>query len=739
MYGGGLTVLPTQKFTVFNNQSGLAEDDIYAVTPGKNGDLWVGNLFGANKIVLGNNFSSVQFDSKNRFITDKIRTIYYDKKNTVWFGTENKGVYTYDYTLDKFENVSSKYNLPTSTINFITGKKNGNIYFATNEGLYIINPENDTRVHMNTNNGAVHNLINHLYVADDGTIWFASHGAGPYKYKDGEFTVYKDIPGLKSFNLNSICKDSKGNVWFASEGDGVFMFNEEKEEITQYKVVHGLTSNYAYTIFADSEDNIWVGHRNGLSKKIADNDEFFKITAGEGFKTIENNRNSYYLDENDDMWFGTTKGIVRYDHTEDFVNRVSPSTIITRVTINNKASKPIENLKLKNADYNIKFDFVGISFKNPQKVKYKYRLKGFEEEWNIVGSNTRYASYPKLSSGEYVFQLIACNGDGVCNIKAKEYAFYIDIPIYRKAWFIIFASISLLLIIIIIIYYRERQSKNLQRYLESNLNIRTEELQNSNRELAFVNEEVTKSINYARRIQRAVMPNERLIDNDGEHMFLVYRPRDIVSGDFYWFTRIKNNIIVVAADCTGHGVPGALLSMLGATMIENIVVENKIFEPSKIIYKLDENINKMLENMDENDKVNDGMDLGIVRIDLDTNIVQYSGAERPLYHMDVEGVFTEYKGSPYPIGGSYFDEKEFEQIEFPYQKDSEILLSSDGYADQFGGPKNKKFYTKNLKALFQSLKGKPLVEQKEAYEKALTEWMGDEEQIDDVLLIGIRI
>ena len=261
-YGKGLSVLPTQKFTIIDEKSGLFNENIHAITLAENSDLWIGNNFGLNKLKLGNNFKSTQFNTDKAFVDDKVNSLYYDEKGKVWIGTEENGLFYYDYYKNKIVNASEKYEIKSSTINSITGKKeNDLIYVGTNNGLYIINTITNKVINLNTNNGGVHNLINFLYLAKNGTLWFASPGSGPYKYKDGEFTIYKNIEGLKSYNVSSICTDTNERVWFATQGDGVFSFDPEKEDFVKYTIDNGLTSNYGYTIFSDSENSIWVGHK----------------------------------------------------------------------------------------------------------------------------------------------------------------------------------------------------------------------------------------------------------------------------------------------------------------------------------------------------------------------------------------------------------------------------------------------------------------------------------------------
>ncbi len=742
-YGGGLSVLPSQKFTVFNENSGLMENDVFAVTPGEQLDLWVGNGKGMNLVKLGNDASSKQYDASNGFVSDKVNTVFYDSRGLIWIGTENSGLYTYSYTKQKFELVNGLYQIPETTINYITGK-NGKIYIASNLGLLIIDKLNEPAKQYNTSNGSVHNLLNQVYVTDDNVVWMAANGSGPFKLENGKFTLYKDIEGLRTYNVTSICQDHNKRIWFTTEGDGIFSFAPDKKDYTRYTVSDGLRSNYGYTLFNDSKDNLWVGHRNGLSKKLKGSQSFFQITGSNNIKTVENNRNSFYIDENDGIWFGTTKGIVRYDHTEDFINKTAPNTILTEVKVNDSPVSHEKFLKLKSGNYSVRFNFSGISFKKPDQLHYKYRLVGFEETWNEVGYKTRTANYPKLSSGEYTFQLIACNEDGVCNEIPNEFKFEIDIPIYLKWWFLLIAATLLIGAIVGIIHWRERQNRQIKQYLETTLDLRTRELKNSNSELEFANEQITHSINYARRIQSSIAPNKSELGELADKTMIFYKPRDIVSGDFYWFTKRDDYAIVVAADCTGHGVPGAMLSMIGTTLLDKLVEERNITNPAEILTALDENFNNLLRDFEEDhstsrQRLKDGMDISIAKINFKENTIDFSSAERPLYFISKEGELTETKGSKFSIGGRIMEEKRFNLHTLDYKPGDYILMSSDGYADQFGGKRDSKFYTKNVKKKCLEVYKMDVEEQEKIFSETIEEWMKGYPQTDDMLLLAVQL
>ncbi|MCU0462712.1 MAG: tetratricopeptide repeat protein, partial [Bacteroidales bacterium] len=252
------------------------------------------------------------------------------------------------------------------------------------------------------------------------------------------------------------------------------------------------------------------------------------------------------------------------------------------------------------------------------------------------------------------------------------------------------------------------------------------------------NKDITASINYASRIQRALLPNPSDIRGVASKLFIVYFPKDIVSGDFYWFAQVKKKLIVVAADCTGHGVPGALMSMLGISFLEEIVNFREITESGRILNELRNEVQRALKQTGKREEAKDGMDIALCVIDKVNNLIQYSGAFNNLYLVR-EGVLTEHPADRMPIGIFDRSDIEFKTNEIPSLPGDLIYMFSDGYADQFGGPNTKKFKYAQMKEVLVSVHKLSLKEQKKRLEKAFLDWKGDNPQIDDVLLMGLKL
>ncbi len=252
------------------------------------------------------------------------------------------------------------------------------------------------------------------------------------------------------------------------------------------------------------------------------------------------------------------------------------------------------------------------------------------------------------------------------------------------------------------------------------------------------NKDITDSINYASRIQRAMLPKPSEIEGLPEKCFMLYLPRDIVSGDFYWFTEIMDKLVFVAGDCTGHGVPGSLMSMLGISFLEEIVNNREIIESGKILDELRKEVQRALHQKGEREEARDGMDIALCVIDWKNSSIQYSGAYNNLYLIR-SGELIEYPADRMPIGIFERVDENFASRNITFQKGDIIYMFSDGYADQFGGPHTKKYKYTSLKNLLLEINTLPLEEQRNRLESEFFKWKGERDQTDDVLIVGLRL
>jgi len=269
--------------------------------------------------------------------------------------------------------------------------------------------------------------------------------------------------------------------------------------------------------------------------------------------------------------------------------------------------------------------------------------------------------------------------------------------------------------------------------------LRNVELKNAFDIIENKNKEIMSSIQYAQHIQDAILPRQHFIHKYLPDSFILFKPRDIVSGDFYWLAERDGKVFVSAVDCTGHGVPGAMLSMIGTNFLNQAVNEKGLTTPDKILYFLDESVKDSLHQTYDESGIRDGMDIAICAIDYKNKKLEFTGAFNPLYHIR-NGELIKTRGDKNAIGGKTLPDqkKTYSLHRFDIEKGDCIYIFSDGYADQFGGPKQKKFMQKQLQELLLSIFMKDMKDQKEILNRTFEDWKGETDQIDDVLLIGVK-
>ena len=295
-----------------------------------------------------------------------------------------------------------------------------------------------------------------------------------------------------------------------------------------------------------------------------------------------------------------------------------------------------------------------------------------------------------------------------------------------------------------LIKMRDNLAEN-ERSLEQKVKERTEEvvrqkeeIEVKNGELEVLYKQVTDSILYAKRIQEAILPPDSYIKELVPNSFVLFKPKDIVSGDFYWFDKKEEMVYFSAVDCTGHGVPGAFMSLVGHNVLKDIVNNTKLKKPGEMLNKMREMVVKTLHADTDENRAKDGMDMTLCAINYATLELQYAAAYNPLYIIR-NGELIEHPANKFPIGAFVGERKDFDNRTVQLEKGDTIYLFSDGYADQFGGPKGKKFMVGNFRKLLLKVSEAPITEQKKILDESLMQWQDTHEQVDDILLIGVKI
>ncbi len=699
--------------TSFFAGNGLSEDPyIYSIAEGKDDKIWLGTMGGVTSFK----------NDKFKYYKD---TIFYHNWYKIW---------------------SNSIEIKGDVIYMATEK--GLIMFDGNE--YLILSEED---------GLINNDLYSVKIDLDGNIWCGS-SEGLSIFNGKEFRNFTEFEGLSNNFCNDICFDSKGVAWIATDlGVTAAIFDKNNLSTRNYSTKDGLASNSIFSVVSDHSDNIWLGHNVGVDKLNPRTKEVKNYGFLEGFLPLENNLGSIDVDEDGNVWFGTVEGVVKYNPKNDRTNFDPPKIYITSIKLNNDTTDITDfyseidsttNLPLDlqlpyDTKRNVYFEYVGLHYKNVPKNKYKYRLLGYEENWSEPTTEIVTPPYRKLPNGKYTFQLLAANSDDVWTIEPVEFSFKILPPWWKTIWARILEVVFFIGLLFLIIHLRERKLKYDKKVLKQKVIERTiEVVEQKNQieiqrdEISKQKQEITDSIRYAEHIQSAILPKDITISEHLSDYFILFKPRDIVSGDFYWIDKVDDKIVAIAADCTGHGVPGAFMSMLGVSILNQIAFSKVELSAHYILNQLREKIISTLSHTRKDEVTRDGMDIALCIIDFNNNQVEYAGAYNPLVLIR-NGESEIFKGDKMPVGLMPGELKPFISHKINVQKGDCLYMFSDGYADQFGGPNGKKFKIAPFRNLLIENSHKPMQEQKQVLDDTIMDWMANEEQIDDILVIGIRV
>lgn len=389
---------------------------------------------------------------------------------------------------------------------------------------------------------------------------------------------------------------------------------------------------------------------------------------------------------------------------------------------------------------------------------FRYKLIGHDSNWSKIDSKSE-VSYFGLTPGHYTF-IIQLYENGL-QIEQKRLSFEILPPFDDSLFYYIISFLIYLILTIIILNIRTSGLRKNKKILEKTVEERTLEVVKQKDEITLQksiveekHKEISDSINYAKRIQSALLTSQAHWDAISPENFVLWHPKDVVSGDFYWAYQLtvgnkhlmttQEIAVWCAADCTGHGVPGAFMSMLGMSFLNEIVIENINLKPSDILNKLRKKIINALEHGGTgNIEQRDGMDMALCVWNKGTNLLEYAGANNPVWIIravkDTKAhEIIELKPNRMPVGRHY-NAKDFTEQKFQLQKGDSIYVFTDGFVDQFGGPDGKKYKSKKFKEKLLSLQHLPMQDQALMINKEFNDWRGNTEQIDDLCLVGIKV
>lgn len=740
------------KFPLYNKSNGLGNDFIYSIYQLNNKNILIGTEDGLYSFNPQTNAVSDYNAILKKYEVNTVLSLLEDKQGNIWIGSYGQGIIVYNPNTKKETKLLADKNFGGTVMKMIQDKA-GVIWVATyKDGLYSINPNTYEIRRYTTEQGLSSNNIYFVYEnKDDNTLMVGTDGGGlcilnfVTSVDKPLVTIFKHIDNrnsISSNSINNIYKDENGIFWIATS-NGLNKFDLKKKNFTVYSEKDGLPNSYIYDVIPDKDKNLWLPSNFGLTKfnpniKNENGSAFKNYNTNDGLQAREFNQGASFLCKDGKILVG---GIAGLNYFDPLMIKGSNITSKSYIYSYSRQGKDIQTdssiiykhkLELTYKENYFTFELVALDFVSTEKTKFMYYLEGYDKDWSSPTS-VRFVSYTELPGGEYTFKVKATNSDGIWNETPTEIKIKVIPPWWKTTWFYVIAGLSSIASIVGFIRYRTNIIKKENKILENKVSERTKELAEKNRD-------ITSSIQYAKRIQEAILPSKELIFSKLKQAFILYQPKDIVSGDFYWFGEKDQYKIVAVVDCTGHGVPGAFMSMIGHNLLNQIVSEKGIFNPGLILEELHKGVQAALKQGNNAVNTNDGMDVSLLAINTETKECMWAGAFRSLVIVNDEGELDKIDGNKYPVGGAQLDsDRIFTTHTRKLNKNDSLYMFTDGYADQFGGSKGKKFMVKqfhdNLKAIHQFSMG----EQKKELEKQLNDWKGDFEQVDDVLVIGIKV
>jgi len=764
------------------------------------GTIWCGTTRGILKIRLSKlavrNFTSR--DIGFRLSDDRIAAMAVGTGNNVYIGFANNTFDIADLTKQTRENFETLDG--SRLINFYPFRDQGFIVLSEHELEIIVNGQT-RRSSFSAKYPFVKNSLlqesSLTCLLDDGTasLWLGTtSGLQLIRFDSARHRAIHSFSfGSQSLNIGQVYdieSDTDNNLWLGT-ANGLIMYDPKHGSFYRYtpydKTLLNTEHKKVYTILAESPDLFLIGTSRGAYRFDVPSREFTAIIDDPFFLkssvralAVDNTRNVwvgtgtglYYviLNTGSSKFFDQREGLINYAYSaicksKDGLiflggqhglsvidpNKMKQVSTISRVVITGMriiGNEPPDDLIFIHVPDTLvlpwfrkpfKIDFSSINLSRPEFNRYRYSFGKSEREpvWHPIGSQN-YVILNQLSPGNYRFMVSEDDALSAGANTTTTLLISIESPKWRSKIALILYAVAGILFIAFAARLLARQFFNLSKENEQR-EMYSRQIMLQKEELSLKNKSITDSINYAKRIQTAMLPPNRLFKAIFPSSFVLYLPKDIVSGDFYWINKLHDKIFVAAVDCTGHGVPGAFMSIIGFELFRKITNIEGLSRPSDILNRLNEDFHVIFKDVD-NVVLRDGMDVAFCSIDKKNMILEFAGAFNPLYLIR-ENKITEIKGDRYAIGldETNFMDQTFKNHLIPIQQGDIIYLFSDGFADQFGGSDGKKYKYRRFRHLLLNLHHLSMERQHEILENNVIEWRGNQEQVDDILVIGILI
>lgn len=650
---------------------------------------------------------------------------------------------------------------------------------VSNTAAYIIENERATLIKRD-------NFIRLAAVSLNPEGFFLVGGRGIYQMvKTGNrWLEHEVLPGYEQ-NIYSLVETSPGSIWLGSDNliQRVQVNRNNPPRVTfipvernYFERVQLKSVNDTLFVFLSSgvyylgDNNLlpYISEETGIipSRRIISGfrelfwlktEDAWISVVGEPYNTVFNeylgvfkNLQHLFYDDYGDLWVLDEGNLIYRIVSPGYaIEKQEFNVYIRRISNQQGMRFPIDGLVLNYDNNSLEIHVSSPGFLRESSMQYQFILDGHMRNWS-KWSGSQVIEFPLLPPGKYVLRVRARNVLGQIS-NEHSVGFEIKPPFTQTPWFYGTIAAFVILAFLVIIKVREIKLQRDKRELEYKVRKRTSEIEKQKNEIQsqairiqaqhdqifLQNKEITDSIFYARRIQSAVMPARSEFSKIFPENFLLFQPRDIVSGDFYWFKQVGKKAVVVAADCTGHGVPGAFMSMLGITLLNDLTILLDWEMASPILDELRSKVKDTLSQKGIAGEAADGMDISLCLFDFEKKTVDYAGAFSPVYIFR-NGSLLEYKGDRMPIGIHFREQKMFTNHKIDLQQGDIFYMFSDGYYSQLGGKDGKRFLSRNFKNILQEIQTRPMKDQASLLEKKLDDWMGAHMQVDDILVMGFR-
>jgi serine phosphatase RsbU (regulator of sigma subunit) len=700
------------------------------------------------------------------------------KKDTLLFASSDAGIFRIDGNKGLKISDDVAYSLYQSKT------EPARIFIGTAEGLSSLRYENKKWIHEGSIKG-IEKEIRSINEDESGSLWLGAAVDGVIRiefrkhesFDDSLLTSWDQSYKIHTYDTTSGLPGMQYNIPYSfmnkivfATFKGLYEFDKRKARFYPSSLLNeGLQDRQIYRFAPKDSTRIWMFTVTANDTKESgvaylQKDKTYTWYSKPFGKVRESEIHAIYPDENGITWLGGPDGLLRYDANirKDFSKTfychirkvaVGKDSVVfggsffqMKDSINYTSLSQSSNLiPAINYSYNsLSFEFSTTSFGDEKSNEFNIYLEGFDEGWS--GWSTKsLKEYTNLKEGHYIFRLKAKNIYGTESIEAI-YEFRILPPWYRTIWAYIGYVIVAALFIYLMVQMSVRRLKKAKVQLEKVVKERTAEVvkqkelvEHQKLLVESKNKDITDSINYAQRIQRSLLASDKLLEKHLNDYFIFFQPKDIVSGDFYWAAELADgNFTFVTADSTGHGVPGAIMSMLNISCLNEAVNGNKLTAPDEILNYTRQRIISHLSNDGSAEGGKDGMDCSIIRFDFIKKEIVVAAANNPVWIVRNKELI-EIDADKMPVGKHDNDKTSFSKKPVQVREGDVIYSLTDGMPDQFGGPKGKKFMYRQLKELLISISQESMAKQKEILSSTINTWKGDLEQVDDICLVGVRI